>query len=435
MSESKSSSQASLAATAEPLVDALNHTNMVESRSDWVAHGKNLWYRGWHWFCTRVYFRKITVFHPERMPANGPVLYLGLHRNGAVDGFIYHTLVGQARFLISIQLRKNPVSRLFFDGIEVTRQKDEGNKAQNYEALRQCLQVLRDGKSLFIFPEGTSSLGPRHLPFKSGAVNILLHFLAEGRALQVIPLGIHYACPWEFRSKVEIVVGKAICTDLPEGLSPLGEIKEMKRRCERALGEVGINVDTPARQENIQQLAYIATLGTNRSYFAALKQLENGIPAGIQSEWEEIQSELSRHRLLRHQQVPLFPTTLVALYLLRLIVTSPIVLLAMLLNAPPLLAGWWAGQKFSDGPNVISLWKILVGLPLFVIWTTAMLAMITLLGGLGWALLYLGMTFAGLKLYAHSKKLCVAVYNSFRYPNLRGRALAFRNRVLQELPE
>ena len=47
---------------------------------------RRLWYRGCHWLCARIYFERITVLHPSRLPDGGPVLYLGLHRNGAVHG-------------------------------------------------------------------------------------------------------------------------------------------------------------------------------------------------------------------------------------------------------------------------------------------------------------------------------------------------------------
>src|SRR5437773_8087506 len=77
----------------------------------------NLWYHGFHRICNRVYFARVTVLHPERLPKTGPVMYLGLHRNGAVDGFIYNALLPRAVFLISTQLRRNPLGRLFFSGI------------------------------------------------------------------------------------------------------------------------------------------------------------------------------------------------------------------------------------------------------------------------------------------------------------------------------
>jgi hypothetical protein len=106
--------------------------------------------------------------------------------------------------------------------------------------------------------------------------------------LQVIPVGIHYECPWAFRSKVEVVFGKAISTEFAPGGTRLARLKELKRRIECGLEEVGINVESAEQQDEIQRLAYAATLATPRSYFRSLKSLEGGVPKAI----EEAQTSL-----------------------------------------------------------------------------------------------------------------------------------------------
>src|SRR5262245_49559470 len=133
------------------------------------------WYLGFRRFCNAVYFARVEVLHPERLPQSGAALYVGTHRNGAVDGFIYHAICPRSVFMISAQLRRSLIGRLFFDGIEVVRAKDraKSDDQTNAPAMQQCLELLRSGGELFIFPEGTSSLGPRHLPFQSGAARLL----------------------------------------------------------------------------------------------------------------------------------------------------------------------------------------------------------------------------------------------------------------------
>jgi 1-acyl-sn-glycerol-3-phosphate acyltransferase len=239
------------------------------SPSSGVSPGRPLrapvWRRWFYRFITGVYFQRVTLLHPERLPESGPVLYLGLHRNGAVDGFVYDRVLRAPVFMISTQLRKSWFARLFFDGIAVTRSKDEGDHALNEAALRQCLDQMRAGGELFVFPEGTSSLGPRHLPFKSGAIWLLLDYLENAKVpVHVVPLGIHYECPWSFRAKVEVVVGAAILAELPAEASQLEKLKTMKRRVQAALEEVGTNVPSNEYQEMIQGFAYVATLGTPR---------------------------------------------------------------------------------------------------------------------------------------------------------------------------
>ena len=61
-----------------------------------------------------------------------------LHRNGAVDGCVYKSLLPSALFMISVQLRRNLLGRIFFHGIEVVREQDGGgDRNTNADALDQ----------------------------------------------------------------------------------------------------------------------------------------------------------------------------------------------------------------------------------------------------------------------------------------------------------
>jgi len=396
----------------------------------------DIWHRFVYRFILGVYFARVTVINRNRLPRQGPALYLGLHRNGAVDGFVYHRALGGPAFMISTQLRKNWFARLFFTGIAVARPKDEAERSGNQAALKQCLDSLRGGGALCVFPEGTSSLGPRHLPFKSGAAWLIMDYLERrGPRLQVVPVGIHYECPWAFRGKVEVVVGKPIALDLPEGLSSREKLKALKLRIQAGLEEVGINVPSATDQRRIERLAYAATLATPRSYFKSLKALERGIPEPLRTAGANLEPKLAEAKLLFHQGVPLFPMGWVGLYAMALALLAPAVLGAIALNLPPFVAGWAAGQKLPDGRNVVSLWKILVGVPAFWMWMAGVAVVCWLLGRPLWLLGYAGLTWAGLHLYYRVKKLAVAVHNGVRYPGLKPALLEFRETLLRNLPE
>src|SRR3954467_11455936 len=103
--------------------------------------------------------------------------------------------------MISTQLRKNFIARIFFNGIAVARSGDEGDRVANRAALSECIALLQRGGELFVFPEGTSSLGPRPLPLRAGAAQLVLDWVDSGNApasLRVIPVGVHYECAWAF---------------------------------------------------------------------------------------------------------------------------------------------------------------------------------------------------------------------------------------------
>jgi 1-acyl-sn-glycerol-3-phosphate acyltransferase len=395
-----------------------------------------VWYRVvWRLIC-KVYFSRLTLLHGERRPAPGHgVLYVGLHRNGAVDGFVYAELLGDPTFLISTQLTRGWFARLFFRGIAVTRRQDAGDHEDNDASLQRCVELLRAGGVLFVFPEGTSTLGPRHLPFKSGAARIVLDCLERGDvAFEVIPAGVHYECPWAFRSRAEVVLGPPLSLAMEPG-SPLQRLRTIQRRIAQGLEEVGINVESEEEQARIERLAYAATLGTPRSYFESLKGLERGVPEAMAEANSDLARMCAEHPLLRHQNVPLVPMSARWIYAGVLLIAGPVVLAALALNLPPLVAGWWAGKKFPDGRNVISLWRILVGIPALAIWAAAVLVTLALTGKLLWLGLYVVVTWLGLELYYRVKKLSVAVYNGILFPQMIPRLLAFRQRILDAWPE
>lgn len=392
--------------------------------------GAGFWYRWCHWLCVRVYFDRVSVRWPERLPDGGAVLYIGLHRNGAVDGFVYHQIAPGSVFLVSTQLRKSFLGRIFFGGIEVGRKKDGVSAGGNDAALGDCVRLLEQGGELAVFPEGTSSLGPSHLPFKSGAARIALDALSRGVPFKIVPLGIHYERAWAFRSRVEVVVGEGVDTDFPSSLGELGKLNELKRRMSRALEAVGVNFASVHAQTMAERLAFASTLGTGHSYFSSLKGLETGVPGVLANEWPVIPGR----RLLRFQDVPLFPGRPWPLYVLLLSLLGPLTLAGVILNLPPLTLGWLAARRFADERNVIALWRILVGLPAGVLWACLMMGLAGWSAGIAGIGVYLALTGAGLKFFRRVLKLSAAVWNGAVHRSLRGNARGFHSEILRHLP-
>ena len=359
---------------------------------------------------------------------------MSLHRNGAVDGFVLSDVLPEPTFLIARQLRKGLMGRLFFDGIEVVRDKDEGDRSFNAAALDQAVALLRDGGRLVVFPEGTSTLRHRPLPFKTGAARILERALTAGIPVAVVPLAHHHERAWAFRSRMEIMVGEPVATSLPAHLDLHARVDELHRRMGEALLSVGTSFGSDEEQETAQRLAYAATLGTDRSYALTLKQLERGVPTGVQAAWRDLLPRIAASRAFEHQGIPLVPLGPSGLYALALMLLAPFVLSAALLNLPPVAAAWWAGRTLPDDRNVIALWRLLVGLPALALWTI-MVAMTCLLAGHpGLFAGHLLVTWLGLGSWYRFKKLAVTVGNTWRARDLAPRLRALHETLLQELP-
>ncbi|HZX30207.1 MAG TPA: 1-acyl-sn-glycerol-3-phosphate acyltransferase [Rhodocyclaceae bacterium] len=380
-------------------------------------------------FLVRLYYHRVRLLGGENLPAAGPVLYLGLHRNGAVDGYLYKSKLPRARFMISVQLRRSLLGRIFFDGIEVAREKDGKDDAvDNAAALRQSVDALKAGGALFIMPEGTSDLGHRHLPFKKGAARILAAALAEGIRPTVIPLGIHYERAWAWQSDAEIVAGPPLDLDLPAGSEGPAAVAQLHKRIVAALEALAVqapDADTFARRE---RTAYAATLGTGRSYFAALKALEAGLP-DAEAAQAEFDASVADAPLFRHQGVPLVPIRHAWAYALYALVLAPFVGAACLLNLPPLLIAREAGRRFADAPNTITLWRLLTGAPALALWAGGLLAWATAADNLpAWGA-YAAVSWLGLRSLYRFKKLAVSLGNLVCASSLRPRLLAMHQRL------
>lgn len=396
---------------------------------------KSLWYRMLSRLLTALYYHRVSVINPQLLPEGGPTLFVALHRNGAVDGYVYKSVIPRANFLISVQLRRSLLGRVFFSGVEVARSKDrtstDAHRASDDDsALHTCADYVRQGGALIIMPEGSSDLGHRHLPFHKGGARILAQLVAHPELpLRVVPLAIHYEQAWEWQSDVEVVVGEPVSTALPADTTPAMQINLLHERIVSSLEELAVQAESAELFTERERIAYAATLGSKRSYFAALKALEHGMPE-VEKMSSRLEEEIARapggSSLWRHQGVPLMPMGMVWAYPLLWTALLPILALALTLNAPPLLCARWAGKRFSDGSNTIALWRLLVGFPCMLLWVTALLIAAVWLHILPLWFGYVAISAAGLKSVRRVRKLTISLHNWAVAPSLRKPLLRWR---------
>jgi 1-acyl-sn-glycerol-3-phosphate acyltransferase len=295
-----------------------------------------------------VWFERVSV--SGRLPDEGPLLLVSCHRNGAVDGFLLHAIHPRLEFMIAGRLVRQWWQRVFFAGIPVERAQD--GKADNSESMAQCLEHLKRDGALCVFPEGTSSLGPRHLPYHSGAARLALAFEeATGRLPRIVPVGLHYQDPGCFRSRVEVSIGEAL------EISPEGRrLVALKNSISAGLLEVGANFGDSEHQE----IAETAASHAKGSRYRSLKTWEGGVPVELSTRWQGLQPN-SREIVAGAACSPL-------------LLLTPLALPGYLLNAPVFMAAHVVARRLADGPNVVALWKILAGSVAAAIWLPVVLA-------------------------------------------------------------
>lgn len=384
------------------------------------------------WFA--FLYRNIALFAFHRVrasgveiPQRGPILYVCLHRNGALDGAAYRRVAPRAMATLSSQLRRKRWMRLIFDGIELVRAKDrdrDGDRVDNGVSFACCVEHLAGGGQLLFFPEGTSELGPRHLKFRAGVAHLIQAALERLPTLAVVPLAAHYEAPTEWQSDVDVEVGKMIL------FSGMPRATEIMRAVTDGLESVGLDCETPVERAATEALAYAATLGQKDIGYAQALHAMHGVSP---KPWETLHDAAQSDGLLFHQNVPLVPTRLPAIYLLLWLLLTPLVFAAAFLNWPVVIAAWFAPRRFADAPNVVSMWRTLAGVGVAYLWAPFMVAVSLFFAGLPATFGYVGLSIIGLRCLYRWKKLSIAVWNWMWLPHDRAQELlAMHSAIVKE---
>ncbi len=168
----------------------------------------------------RIFFREIATVNAERVPRdpNAPVMYVLNHPNALLDPlFILCLSPRPVTFLAKAPLFSTFLVKHFVRGFEclpVYRAQDGDDPSKNRASIEASIALLSSGKSLALFPEGTSHSKPRLEPLKTGAARIALSAsaLMPARPVVIVPVGLAYADKSTFRSRALLVYGEPITT-------------------------------------------------------------------------------------------------------------------------------------------------------------------------------------------------------------------------------
>ncbi|HSU54150.1 MAG TPA: lysophospholipid acyltransferase family protein [Candidatus Dormibacteraeota bacterium] len=154
------------------------------------------------------YFRRIETFHAERVPREGPVLFVSNHPNSLTDSFVIGASVPRkVHFVATVQLfRIAPLKWLLTrcGVIPINRVKDDPRAMRTIaETFEACFQVLGKGQAIGIFPEGITYDDSQLKEVKSGAARIALEFEQRSPGkLRLVPVGLTYSAKEMYRSDV-----------------------------------------------------------------------------------------------------------------------------------------------------------------------------------------------------------------------------------------
>ena len=165
----------------------------------------------------KYYYRKTTAVYLEKIPKDKAVLFLANHQNALLDPLLLTVKSNRKNhFLTRAAVFKNRTVATILNSLQmlpVYRMIDGVSTIQKNKAIfKKCSQLLRDKKSIVLFPEGNHSLNRKVRPLKKGAARIIEETLQDYPATEIliIPVGVNYQSPTKYGDSMSIYFGHAI---------------------------------------------------------------------------------------------------------------------------------------------------------------------------------------------------------------------------------
>lgn len=216
----------------------------------------------------RLYYREIKVKNKKNIPLDEPLIIIANHPNTLMDAWmIGHICPRPIHFMAKGTLFNSKIKMKILSSlnmIPINRMgegKTEG--VSNQDSFQACYDILQEGKTLVIFPEGSSYQERLLRDLKSGTARIALEAEKQNNGqlgVKVLPMGLNYTQAEKFRSRVLVDVGEALATTdfFPEYMGNSGKgVRKMTEQFRIRLEQLLVNSNTKEEQELIDRIAVI----------------------------------------------------------------------------------------------------------------------------------------------------------------------------------
>ncbi|MEX1190815.1 MAG: 1-acyl-sn-glycerol-3-phosphate acyltransferase [Brumimicrobium sp.] len=164
----------------------------------------------------RLFYKEIRIKNKKNLPQKGPLIIIVNHPNTLMDAWVVGMICNQPIYYMAKATLFDSKFKLkllrSLNLIPINRQgegKIEG--VDNEDSLSECYRVLSEGKTLLIFPEGTSYKERVLRKLKTGTARIALETELRNQGelgLKVVAVGLNYSQQEKFRSDILIDIDK-----------------------------------------------------------------------------------------------------------------------------------------------------------------------------------------------------------------------------------
>lgn len=423
----------------------------------------------------RIYFKNKVITGRDNIPKGKPGLFVANHPGAFLDPIVIGSYADRSLYYIARgESFKNKFLAWFFKKIHmipVYRKEETPELTHKNEAVfGACYEHFENGRSLMIFPEGTSKIEYRLRKVKSGAARIALGAEAKNNfklGLTIVPVGITYSNPMNFRTDVQVNFGKPVPIEAYKDRwqeDSFATAKTLTRDIEQSIKDEMLLIENRENDEIFDQLQKLyfeeminrfeapnlpdnEKLELKNNLVKAIDYFKSSAP-DLSNKLQQLLKEYFAKMTDIESKYPEFNKRLVCgkpsitAHVLGLIAGLPLFLLGTLFNYIPYRISGVLAEKFSQRDDFTGALRLVIGtfsfLITYILWGSlfAQFFTIFIIPGLFVLMPLLGMfslgynrVFAALRAELFYQKMIVTENYSFK------KLLELRENIIEELEE
>lgn len=164
-----------------PFWHILGWLGLLNARQRYGYHVSRSWAR----FLLNVAGVRVKVKGTENIPEGETVLFVSNHQGNFDIPVLLGSLPKPIGFLAKVELAKIPVIHSWMNKLGCVFI-NRADLRQSVKAVQKCVEVLKGGQSVVIFPEGTRARGSQMGEFKKGSLR-----LVEKAGVPIVPVTVN----------------------------------------------------------------------------------------------------------------------------------------------------------------------------------------------------------------------------------------------------